>query len=99
MVKHFEELWEECEKFHQSEGSVPPKNIVEELALKVNLYKLIAEKTEIPVEDLNGLKVRALGEILLTLTNLSLAENINTFEALNNSLQQRAFSKMEKKLV
>lgn len=91
MPIHFEELWEKCEKFHQenSEGS-SVSSIMDELMLKINLYKVIDEKKEVPQEEREKIKARTLGEILLTLTNLSLKDNINVFEVLSIALQYRS---------
>ena len=91
MVAHFEELWEQCENFQKDGGKVSDVPILlEELSLKLNLYQAIDAKTEIPVEDRQKVKSRLLGEILLTLTGLSLKDNINVYEALNIALQYRS---------
>jgi hypothetical protein len=98
MPLHFEELWEKCENFHQeSEDKSSPTMILEELMMKVGLYKAIAAQTEIPAEEAAKIKTRTLGEILLTLTNLSLKDNINTYEALNSALQYRSVQHYSKK--
>ncbi len=91
MPIHFEELWERCEKFHQeSNGSGSISSLVDELMMKLNLYKAIDEKTEIPEDERLKIKSRTMGEILLTLTNLSLKDNVNVFEALSIALQYRS---------
>jgi hypothetical protein len=87
MAAHFEELWEQCEKLHQAGGN--SSNIVDELIMKLNLYKIIDQKTDIPKEELQKIKARTMGEIILTITNLSLVDNINVFEALNMAKQYR----------
>ncbi len=85
---HFEELWERCEKLHQeTQGEA---SLMDELMMKVNLYKVIDQKTEVPEDERQKLKSRAMGEILLTLTGLSLKDNINVFEALSIALQYRS---------
>ena len=90
MAIHFEELWEKCEQLQKevSKESTTP-SIIDELMMKINLYKVIGEKTELPIADQQKIKSRTMGEILLTLTNLSLKDNINVFEALNVALQYR----------
>lgn len=93
MTLHFEELWEKCEEMHEGlDGS----NIMDELSMKINLYKMLDSKPEIPAEDLQKAKSRALGEILLTLTHLSLKENINVFEALSIARQYRSIENDKK---
>lgn len=88
MPMHFEELWERCEKFHQEASS--DSSLMDELMMKVNLYKVIDQKTEVPEEERQKLKSRAMGEILLTLTGMSLKDNVNVFEALSIALQYRS---------
>ena len=84
MAIHFEELWEKCENLHkQIGGDIEVSSIMDELAMKVNLYKVIDSKEEIPVEEKKKAKSRTLGEILLTITHLSLKDDINVFDALN----------------
>lgn len=88
MPMHFEELWERCEKFHQEASN--DSSLMDELMMKVNLYKVIDQKTEVPEEERQKLKSRAMGEILLTLTGMSLKDNVNVFEALSIALQYRS---------
>lgn len=98
MPIHFEELWEKCEKFHQENSKdTTVQAIMEELMLKVNLYKAIDQKTEVPPEEREKIKARTLGEILLTLTNLSLKDNVNVFEVLSIALQYRSIEYYSKK--
>jgi hypothetical protein len=91
MAVHFEVLWEQAENF-QKDGSANAsvQQIIDELGMKINLYKAIDSKTEIPEEDRQKVKSRTLGEILLTLTALSLKDNINVYESLNIALQYRS---------
>ena len=90
MPKHFEELWVKCEEFQKDACSATAvQTILEELVMKVNLYKAIDTKTEIPEEDRIKVKSRVMGEILLTLTGLSFKDNVNVYDALNMALQYR----------
>lgn len=89
--KHFELLWEQCEKFQQeATANVSVQQLIEELTMKIGLYKAIDSKTEIPEEDRQKVKSRTLGEILLTLTALSLKDNVNVYDVLNIALQYRS---------
>lgn len=91
MTVHFEDLWEKCELLHQDfVEQEETQSIINELLIKLNLYKALNEKTEIPKEDLEKAKSRTFGEILLTLTNLSLKEKINVFDALATAYKYRA---------
>jgi len=91
MPIHFEELWVKCEDFQKDvTQGVEVKNIMEELMLKLNLYKAIDAKAEIPAEERQKIKSRALGEILLTLACLSLKDNINVYDSLNMALMYRS---------
>ncbi len=88
-IKHFEHLWEKCEEYHSSSNQNDTSDaLIEELIAKINLYQAIVSR-KMPPEDLEKIKSHAFGEILLTLTNLSLKENVNVFEALLNSLKER----------
>jgi hypothetical protein len=90
MVLHFEELWEQCEKFHQEiKDESSASLIIDELLMKINLYKAIDVTSGVDPKDLQKIKTRTLGEILLTITNLSLKDNINTYESLASALQYR----------
>jgi hypothetical protein len=85
---HFEELWEKCEELHkESSKEDTVDSLTEKLSMQLNLYKLIDLKTDIPQEDREKIKSRTFGEILLTLTNLSLKDNINVFSALHSAYQ------------
>jgi hypothetical protein len=91
MPIHFEELWEKCENLHKELGHDDNVlTIIDELAMKINLYKLIDGKIDVPIEERQKIKSRTMGEILLTLTNLSLKDNINVFESLSIAQQTRA---------
>lgn len=90
MVLHFEELWEQCENFHQEiKDNSSASIIIDELLMKINLYKAVDVTSSVNLEDIQKIKTRTLGEILLTITNLSLKDNINTYEALASALQYR----------
>ena len=86
--QHFEELWEACENIFSQE-SATSSQIIEELTLKIGLYKaFLANQASIKNESAN-IKSRLFGEMLLTLSQLSLQENVNVFEALQIALKQR----------
>lgn len=91
---HFEELWEKCEKTHIGESNMD--SILDELAMKINLYRILSEKKEIPDAELQKIKSRTIGEILFTLTNLSLKDNINVFDALSKAQQFHSEKNYEK---
>jgi hypothetical protein len=80
MPVHFEDLWEQCEKLHQESNSTDVSIIIDELLMKLKLYKMLDDK--IKTEDQLLAKSRLLGEILLTITKISLKDNINVFDAL-----------------
>lgn len=85
---HFEELWEQCELLHQKEiNEKTTLVLVDELMMKLKLYQHLDSKTELPPEELQSIKSRTMGEILWTLTKLSMKDNINVFEALGSALQ------------
>ena len=95
---HFEELWEKCENFHKEAnlGSTA-QSVIDEIMMKINLYKAILDQKEMPSAEYQTIKSRTLGEILLTITKLSLQENINVFEALGIALQYRGVDQSNRK--
>ena len=94
---HFEELWNKCEELHQEivkhESAVA---ILNELELKIGLYKALDQK-DIPTQEREKIKSRTMGEILLTLTKLSMKDNINVYEALNIAMQYRSIDLFKNK--
>lgn len=88
-MMHFENVWEECERSHGEIASENINAIISELELKINLFKKIIETSEKSSEDLQNIKSRTLGEILYTLTKISLKENINVYESLKISFDSR----------
>lgn len=97
MAIHFEELWTKCEELYQETASQESSNsIMDELALKINLYKALDHK-EIPEKEREIIKSRTMGEILLTLTKLSMKDNINVYEALSIAMQYRSIDIYSKK--
>lgn len=95
---HFEELWEKCEALHDEE--LKDKTIitlVDELMMKLKLYQHLDSKTELLPEELQNIKSRTMGEILWTLTKMSLKDNINVFEALVSALQFHSISHYNQK--
>lgn len=95
MAYHFEQLWEDSEKLHTHDNSAT-SSIIDELLLKINLYKIIDEKTDIPLEERTKIKSRTMGEILLTLTHISLKDDINVFDALKVANQFRSAENFSK---
>lgn len=96
MPIHFEDLWNKCESLHDGKAGSAAE-IFDELILKLNLYKALDQKSEIPETELQTIKSRTMGEILLTLTKLSLKDNLNVYEALNIAMQYRSIDLFSKK--
>ena len=98
MTTHFEDLWEKCELLHKDfVAQDEVQAIVNELQMKLNLYQTIDQKKEIPQEEIEKVKSRTFGEILLTLTNLSLKDGINVFDALATAYKYRAIQHYSEK--
>ena len=98
MSSHFEDLWEQCENFHKdNSGEAGVQNAIESLSLKINLYKALDSQKEISGDEMQKMKSRVLGEIILAITCLSYKDNINVFEALGLALQYRNIELMDKK--
>lgn len=97
MTQHFEELWELCENYHKEDDKHNSlQEIITEISMKIDLYFRLDQK-EISQEELKKIKSRLFGEILLTLTNLSLLDNVNVFEALSIAHQMRSIDFYAKK--
>ena len=96
-MNHFEDLWTKAEEFHKNNSSIDSiEDIIEELVMKIGLYKAIDQRDEIKSEDKKEAKSRLFGEILLTLTNLSLKDDINVYESLQIALLQRSINQYSK---
>lgn len=98
MTVHFEDLWEKCENLHKDGVEQDEvQAIVNELIMKLTLYKTLDDKKEIPQEEIEKVKSRTFGEILLTLTNLSIKDSINVFDALATAYKYRAIQHYSEK--
>jgi len=91
MSLHFEDIWTNAENYHKDGEPLSVSDILEELILKLNFYKAIDEKEELSNEDKRKIKSHTFGEMLFTLTALSLNDNVNTYEALNVAVVLRQF--------
>lgn len=97
MAIHFEELWTKCEELHQEAVKhESTANILQELEMKVGLYRSLEQK-DIPEEERASVKSRTMGEILLTLTKLSMKENIDVYTALGIAMQYRSIDTFKNK--
>lgn len=98
MTEHFEQLWEEAEKLNgEIGGDHPVESIIDELIAKLTVYKVIEKNDKIPQEEKLKLKTHTFGKILSTLTHLSLRDNVNTFIALKNSINDLKIDQLEAK--
>ncbi len=98
MSKHFENLWEAAEKYYEeSSSSTAASSILDELVLKISLYKSISENASFPEDQKNKIKLHTFGEIIMTLTQLSLKDNINSYAALQTALHYKKIEDFGKK--
>ena len=89
MILSFSELWEKCESFHKENSKDDSSiDILNEFIMKLNLFVNIASNSEISPEDIKKAKYCLFGEILFSLTAISLKENINVYEVLKIALMQ-----------
>lgn len=83
MTIHFEEIWEQAEQLNKSNLlNSNVKSIIDEIKLKLDLYNNL-DNLDIDKIELNKLKTIAYGEVLFSLTKLSLLDNINVAAGLN----------------
>ena len=85
---HFEGLWEQAEQQLQREtNSLSVKDLTEQIITQMSAYRAIDESA-VPIEAKNKLKENWMGDILLTMTQLSYKDNINTFTALQMAVEK-----------
>lgn len=98
MVKHFESIWEDSENYYkESSSNSNVDSIITELLLKVNLYNSIDQNDKFPEDQKKKIKLHTFGEMLMTLTQLSLKDNINSYAALVAALQYKKIEDFGKK--
>ena len=93
---HFEELWEKCEELNK-EGTATIPNLLDTLSMKLELYKVLDTQNKMPLEECQKAKSRIMGEILMTLTHLSLLDNIDVAISLATAFQYRSIDLYSKK--
>jgi hypothetical protein len=100
MSKHFENLWEESECcYKETIDSTTHDSIIDELKYKIDLYKSIANSDikNIKDEEKQKIKSHVFGEILMTLTQLSLKDSINSYKALQLAIYYKNIDTLSKK--
>ena len=88
MPPHFEDLWLLAEG-SQKLLNKTPQLLIDELQIKIGLYKAISIKSDIPIDDLLNAKTRIMGEILLSLSGLSLVDDIDVYQALSVAIASK----------
>jgi hypothetical protein len=97
-LKTFDQVWEEGEALFKDQVAEDDlDSTLKELELKIGLYRLLAEKKEFPVEEMKAAKMKTMGEILLSMTHLSLLENINVYAALKETVLYRGIDHFAEK--
>lgn len=91
-IKTFEQLWSHCEDYHKSQSQQDDISfVIEEIVMKTNLYKaLLKPEKSISDIELKQIKSHILGEILFSITNLSLKDDIDVFNALYQALSRHS---------
>jgi hypothetical protein len=91
--KHFEELWETSEKLFDAE-KLNVDSILNELQAKISLYRMLGTGS-FDADELMRTKTALMGKILVAMTKLSLKENVNTFLALQQGIEETKLMNME----
>lgn len=86
--KHFENLWELAESCYDS-ASIDNISAFNELNLKIGLLKAIVDNDSIPETEKTKAIEYSYGEILMTMTQLSLKLNINSYKALSIAISKK----------
>jgi hypothetical protein len=88
MTKSFSELWEESEQLQKdSIVNSTPTSIIDELCAKLSIYKVLDSNMKLDEQEKKKLKFHTFGKILVSLTQLSLIDDINTFTALKREVE------------
>ncbi len=96
-MKLFSELWEISEKIYDDTiKGTPTESILDELKYKIDFYRSVSER-DIVDEEKQKIKSHLFGEILMTLTQLSLKDNINSYKALNTAIYYKDIDVLSKK--
>lgn len=97
-MKHFENLWNAAEALMTTEATERSiASLIMELNAKFNLYNAIDSNDQLPQEECDKLKARLFGKLMLTLTQLSLKDNINVFEVMKQAYDEAQISQLEAK--
>lgn len=97
-MKHFEDLWNAAEALITTEAMERSvASLIMELNAKFNLYSAIDVNDQVPQEECDKLKARLFGKFMLTLTQLSLKDNINVFEVMKQAYDEAQISQLEAK--
>lgn len=87
MIKHFEDLWGAAEKSFQNDLNIENEVILNKASINLNLFKTLSKYPA--TEDLDKIKAHLMGELLLSLSHLSLKENIDVFYAMQLALKKK----------
>ncbi len=97
-MKHFEELWTEAENLHQEiNDGTSAGALVDELILKLTVYKVLDQNDQIPEDEKAKLKSHTFGKVLALLTNLSLKNNVNVYGSLLSAINDLKLDALESK--
>jgi hypothetical protein len=93
---HFEDVWVQSEQlFSDTIGNVKVGQIIMEMQAKLSVYKTISEQDKLDPADLAKAKERLLGNIIMSLTKLSLKDNIDVFPALKGAIAEKKMTQIE----
>ena len=85
MPVHYEDLWVKCEEYHKELSKDSDiSDIINEITMKFKLYETVSKIES--SEEKEEAKFRLMGEILLSLTALSMKDNIDVYDALQKTL-------------
>ena len=86
-MKHFEDLWTECESLFQD---LPIESSLKDLELKFALFKaVLLKKNEINGDEYDDAISKIFGELLFSLTQISMSENVNVYKSLFSILKTK----------
>jgi hypothetical protein len=95
---HYEELWVKAEELKAGDiSNRSVKSIIMELQAKFSVYEAMDANDKLSPEEKQRLKEHLFGKLLMTLTQLSLKDNVNTYAALAEAIEEEQLTQLETK--
>lgn len=84
--KHFEDLWLQAENLFKDDPSTTPE-ILLEIKSKLSVYQSLDKMDQMSKDDKKKAKAAIFGTLLMSICQLTLVDDINSFAVLQNAIQ------------